>query len=73
LDPFEQSATRGERNHLVQRGIDSLGDRFRTEDLACLSELVTVDDERSLVPFGYRFSHLPDILKSPKGSVQWRF
>ncbi len=70
---FHQAPSGGEPNDLVECTIDGRGERLRPEDLTGLIDLLAVDDQRGLVPFGYLGRHLIDILARAAVSVHSRF
>jgi hypothetical protein len=51
-------------DHVFESGIDRLGERPRPEDLLGSLDLLPIDDQRSLVRFGYLFGHAADIIAS---------
>ncbi len=61
-DPLHHTPPRRQPDHLVERGVDSLGERARAENLACFRDLAAVDDQRGFVPSGYLFPVRVDIL-----------
>jgi hypothetical protein len=56
-DAVHQTTSRGETDHLVECTVDSLGESSGAEDSPGLRQLLSVDDQRSLVSFGYLFGH----------------
>jgi hypothetical protein len=56
-DAVHQAASGGEADHFVECTVDSLGESSGAEDSPYLRDLLSVDDQRSLVSFGYLFGH----------------
>ena len=56
-NPLEESHASIVLDDVLERRIDGLGDRLRAENLLRAFDLLAVDDQRSLVWFGYLLSH----------------
>ena len=56
-DPVHQTSAGGEADDLVERAVDGLRERSCPEDLFRVGHLLSVDDQGSLVRFGYLLRH----------------
>src|SRR5438093_342832 len=58
LDPLQKPPSCGEADHLVKRVVDRLRECPRAKNLLRLGHLLSIDDQRSLVRFGYLLCHV---------------
>ena len=58
---------------ILESRIDCLRQGSSSEDFLDALNLLPVDDERSLVLFGYLLCHSADILVGATEGVHWRF